>query len=113
MFGGIGVVGAIVTSITIGSGLIYIMYHRIYNISYAELFAGKSLILSTVLALVVSFVVFKTFGARAGILEVNIIALAVFALFTAVPLWKHPTRRFLLNWFYKAFRPERDGVISA
>ena len=104
-FGGTGVVIAWVTSLTLGSSIIYLSYHINYKIPLAELLPRESrlILIICVLGTLLSLLT--------GQNESHTIAVpSLFILAVSIPFWLHPMRKRLMRWITKDLLRIGQGV---
>jgi O-antigen/teichoic acid export membrane protein len=96
MFDGIGVVVAWIVSLALGSSIIYISYHVIYEIPLIELFPKQSI---KVACICVAGAIFSLIvQATLNDISADIIGAVLFLLIISVPAWIHPMRKQAVGW---------------
>ena len=116
LWSGMGVIVAWSVSLALGGVLLNILYYRRRNINISELVPGSSrlLVLSVVIAMLVSLLLWQEQGHIPGLLKnmnmgaeyipeliYAVLTIACFVIIILFPAWQHPVRKQLLNLVFK------------
>ncbi|MFX0133322.1 MAG: oligosaccharide flippase family protein [Candidatus Hodarchaeota archaeon] len=100
LFNGIGVVVAWVCSLSFGSSIIYISYHKKYKIPLIELLpkASRITMIICLIGVLSALIMQQKFNYNCNAIILNSIIIFSFSLIIFIPLWLHPMRKRLTAW---------------
>lgn len=113
IFGGLGVVIGFVIAILSSSLLLAVAYgveHR-YPLSLWFTLGNLALGAAALGGMGVVLTLYYRWGDTLGLPVMTAASLAIYALFTAVPLWRHPARRQLHDWALQMFNSFRTRQV--
>ncbi|MDD4013490.1 MAG: oligosaccharide flippase family protein [Candidatus Omnitrophica bacterium] len=97
--GGAGVVISMGIALAINSFIINTSYYMKHGIPLRELMAGKSLIISITVALIVAIFIKSILWGEKDIAFIAVLSMACFFVIVCIPLWMHPGRKGLTVLF--------------
>jgi len=103
LYDGLGVVIAWVISLSFGSSIIYLSYHRKYNISLMELLpkASRTIFFISIIGVITTFAIQNSFKTVLKIFPFTTIIPLIFAMLMLIFLYFHPMRRQIWEWIIK------------
>lgn len=112
IYGGIGVVVAWITSLALGSSIVYIAYHIKNNIPLTELIPKESRLFATIclLGVIFNYLLKAEVDYISNIILLNVFLLLIFSAIIFIPLWFHPMRKRLIGWIANDLLTRGQGV---
>lgn len=100
MSGGVGVVVAWTVSLALGSGIIYLSYHKVYRIPFAELLprASKTISIICFSGVITTVLINHDLSPAFSIKMLNGANIIMFSIIICLALWFHPMRKRLMGW---------------
>ncbi|MCL0076733.1 oligosaccharide flippase family protein [Dehalococcoidia bacterium] len=111
IWGGLGVVIAWVLSLIVGSFIIVIPYHLTYKISLRNFLLrdNKGIAISCLVAIFLALLIYYQFNhVLATVITIGI-TISAFLIIIFLPLWLHPTRKYLMGLFFGELLKRRLG----
>ncbi|MCL0040934.1 oligosaccharide flippase family protein [Thermodesulfovibrionales bacterium] len=111
IWGGLGVVIAWVLSLIVGSFIIVIPYHLTYKISLRNFLLrdNKGIAISCLVAIFLALLIYYQFNhVLATVITIGI-TISAFLIIIFLPLWLHPTRKYLMGLFFGGLLKRRLG----